>query len=206
MRILLALAAALLLGVAFAAGYWMAAHPEAGAGAASGDADLVRRVAAQERQIQIEQSARTSLTAQLRALTDENALLKEDLAFFETVGVGHREGTGGVVINRLRVEPQALPGEYRYRMLLVQGRWRTQGFRGRLELVVDLERDGRPEVRVIPAAGERDGSAYQLDFRLYQRVDGTFTLPAGAVLRRVQVRLFEAGAQTPLSSQVVNLS
>jgi hypothetical protein len=47
------------------------------------------------------------------------------------------DATGGVSINRFRVRADALPGEYRYQLLLVQSRTRSREFQGKLQLVVD---------------------------------------------------------------------
>ena len=43
-------------------------------------------------------------------------------------------------------------------------------------------------------------------FKFYQRIEGTFTVPADATVTRVQVRVLENGIDMPRSSQTVNLS
>jgi hypothetical protein len=168
------------------------------------NAALRKEIAAVERQLQIELSTQGNLSGQIQVLSEENALLKEDLAFFQTLMASGGE-PGGVSINRFRVQPDALPGEYRYRLLIVQSKQRVREFAGRLQFVVDMEENGRPTVITIPA--ENDASqAYNLAFKFYQRIDGTFMLPPGAVVRRVQVRVLENGNPTPLSTQSVTLS
>ncbi|UCD68181.1 MAG: hypothetical protein JSW48_15590, partial [Betaproteobacteria bacterium] len=67
------------------------------------NAGLHKEVAALERRLQIELSAQGNLTGQIRGLTEENALLKEDLAFFQTL-MASGEDPGGVTVNRFRVE------------------------------------------------------------------------------------------------------
>ena len=168
------------------------------------NATLRKEIAAVERQLQIELSTRGNLSGQIQALSEENALLKEDLAFFQTLMASGGE-PGGISINRFRVQADALPGEYRYRLLVVQSKQRVREFTGRLQFVVDMEENGRPTVVTIPA--ENDASqAYNLAFKFYQRVDGTFMLPPGAVVKKVQVRVLENGNPTPLSTQSVTLS
>jgi hypothetical protein len=77
-------------------------------------AQLSGSVAQLERQIQIERSAYAGVVKQVRALTEENVTLKEDLAFFQTLmPSGGKEG--GVAVNRFMVQNDALPGEFRYR-------------------------------------------------------------------------------------------
>jgi hypothetical protein len=169
------------------------------------NAELRDQLAAAEREMQIGTSTQGNLAGQLKALSDENALLKEDLAFFQTLMTSSNAAPGGVAINRFRVRPDALPGEFRYQLLVVQTRTRSREFQGKLQLVVDLIRDGRPEVLLLPRAEDKQ-DPYLLVFKFYQRVEGTFTLPPDAAVTRVQVRVLENGVDMPRSSQTVNLS
>src|SRR5690349_25043191 len=82
------------------------------------NAELRTQVAAAERQMQIERATYGDLAKQVKSLTEENAGLREDLAFFQSLMASG--GKEGVSINRFRVQPESLPGEYRYRLLLVQ--------------------------------------------------------------------------------------
>ncbi len=168
------------------------------------NATLGTAVAAAERQLQIGIAMHGNLSGQIRTLSDENALLKEDLAFFQTLMASGGD-PGGISVNRFRVQPDALPGEYRYRVLIAQSRQRVTDFRGRLQFIVDLDRDGKSEVMSIPN-GEAEAQAYNLAFKFYQRVEGTFLVPLGAVIKKVQVRVMEAGNPTPVSTQTVTLS
>ena len=170
------------------------------------NATLRGQLASAERQAQIETSAQGDLAGQLKSLSDENALLKEDLAFFQTLMTsGGGDAVNGVTINRFRVRQDALPGEYRYQLLVVQSRTRSKEFQGRLQLVVDVMRDGEPHVLVLPGAQE-NAEAYSLSFKFYQRVEGAFQVPAESKVTRVQVRVLENGVDGPRSSQSVNLS
>ena len=90
--------------------------------------------------------------AQIRTLADENALLKEDLAFFQTLMASGSE-PGGISVNRFRVQPDALPGEFRYRLLIVQSKQRVREFRGHIQFIVDLEDGGKAEVISLPRDG-----------------------------------------------------
>lgn len=163
-----------------------------------------REVAAAERRLHMDLSAQENLSEQIRGLSEENALLKEDLAFFQTLMASGGD-PGGISVSRFRVQPDALPGEYRYRLLVVQSKQRVREFRGSLQFIVDLDEGGASSVITIP--GESDHApAYNLAFKFYQRVEGTFLLPPDAVVRRVQVRVLENGNPTPLSTQSVTLS
>ena len=169
------------------------------------NAALRNQLATAERQMQIEVSTQGNLAGQLKNLSDETALLKEDLAFFQTLMTsGGNEGPG-VTINRFRVRPDALPGEYRYQLLIVQSRSRSKEFQGRLQLVVDLVQDGVSQILLLPRNGEKS-DPYSLSFKFYHRVEGGFTVPPEAKVTRVQVRVLENGVDVPRSSQTVNLS
>jgi hypothetical protein len=165
---------------------------------------LRKDTASAERQLQIELATHGNLSVQIHNLMDENALLKEDLAFFQTLMASGGEA-GGISINRFRIQPDALPGEYRFRLLIAQSKQRVKDFRGRLQFIVDLEQGGKPEVITLPKEGDTS-QAYNLNFKFYQRVEGTFLVPAGATIRKVQVRVLESGNSTPVSTQTVNLS
>ena len=169
-------------------------------------AELRARAAHSERQHQIESAAAADLAKQIKALTSENAALKEDLAFFQTLvaGAGGREGA--ISVNRFRLQPEGAAGEYRYQMLLVQSGQRGREFRGRLQFVVDVHHEGRKVVLVLPAEGDQDGRDYQLNFRFFQRIEGTFKLMPGSTLKGMQVRVFENGSRAPKLTQTLTVS
>jgi hypothetical protein len=168
------------------------------------NASIRREVAAAERQLQIELATHGNLSAQVRNLAEENALLKEDLAFFQTLMASGSE-PGGISINRFRVQQDALPGEFRYRLLVVQSKQRVKEFHGRVQLVLDYEEGGQTVIVSLPKQGE-NAQGYNLNFKFYQRVDGSFVIPANAVIKKVQVRVLESDNPTPVSTQTVNLS
>jgi len=167
--------------------------------------DLHAQLAEFERQTQIDQSMHGNLAAQLKALSDENALLKEDLAFFQTLMDSKGSGGQSVTINRFRVRPDGVPGEYRYQLLVVQARTRSKEFQGSLQFVVDLLQDGQQKVLVLPGDKEK-AEAYALSFKFYKRIEGAFTVPGDARVTRVQVRVLENGVDSPRSFESVTLS
>ncbi|MBI5908589.1 MAG: hypothetical protein HY848_01330 [Betaproteobacteria bacterium] len=166
-------------------------------------ASLRANVNASESKLQIERAAQTQLGRQVKALEDENARLKEDLAFFENLIPGeHRDNT--LLINRFRVDPGALPGEFRYRLLLLQGGRRDKPFQGNLQLLVTLQQDGKGAIITLPEEGA--APAYKISFKYFQRVEGTFRVAPGARVKMVQVRIFEGGSTQARATQSFNLS
>lgn len=168
-------------------------------------AELRSQVASAERQMQIERATYGDLTRQVKTLAEENAGLKEDLAFFQSLmAAGGKEGA--VSVNRFRVQPEALPGEYRYRLLLVQNGQRVKEFQGSLQFVLNVEQGDRKFVLTLPQEGEKNAKEYQVNFKFFQRVEGTFRVAPGAVVKSLQLRVFENGSVAPKLTQSVSVS
>jgi hypothetical protein len=155
--------------------------------------------------MQIERATYGDLARQVKTLSEENASLREDLAFFQSLmTAGGKEGA--VSLNRFRVQPEVLPGEYRYRMLLVQSGQRVKEFQGTLQFVLNLEQGDRKFVITLPPEGEKNVKDYQVNFKFFQRVEGTFKIAPGAVVKSLQIRVFENGSVAPKLSQTVSVS
>ncbi|HZM46364.1 MAG TPA: DUF6776 family protein [Burkholderiales bacterium] len=168
--------------------------------------ELRSKIAAAERQLQIERATYGDLSKQMKTLSDENAALREDLAFFQSLMPAGAKEAAGVSINRVRVQPEAVPGEYRYRLLLVQTGQRAKEFQGNVQLVVNVEQNERRFVVMVPPDAARNAKEYQVNFKFFQRVEGSFKIPSGAVVKSMQVRVFETGASTPKLTQNVTVS
>jgi len=167
--------------------------------------ELRSQVAAAERQMQIERATYGDLAKQVKLLAEENAVLREDLGFFQSLmAAGGKEGA--LSINRFRVQPEALPGEYRYRLMLVQNGQRVKEFQGTLQFVLNLEQGDRKFVLTLPQEGEANTKEYQVNFKFFQRVEGTFKVAPGAAVKSLQIRVFENGSNAPKLSQSVSVS
>jgi len=167
--------------------------------------ELRSKVAQAERQLQIEHATYSDMEKQVKSLSGENATLKEDLAFFQSLMPASGRD-GALTINRFRLEPETLPGEYRYRLLLVQTGLRVNEYRGRLEFVLSLQQGGRKVVLTLPSQQDKNVKEYQLSFKFFQRIEGTFRISPDAVVKSMQVRVFENGSNAPKLTQTVNIS
>ena len=168
-------------------------------------AELRAQLTAAERQMQIERATYGDLAKQVKSLAGENAALREDLAFFQSLmTMGGKEGA--LSVNRFRVQPETLPGEYRYRLLLVQTGQRVKEFQGTLQFVLNLEQGERKLVLTLPAENEKNVKEYQVNFKYFQRVEGTFKVAPGAVVKSLQVRVFENGSVAPKLAQSASVS
>ena len=167
-----------------------------------------------ENQLRIDGAAHEQVRAQLKLLENENARLKEDLSFFESL-LPTPANTKGVVIRSFRLQPMSEADEparesarnskqagrdgkpetqaLRYRLLVQQRGRPERDFVGAVSLVVSVLRDGRPWVLQLPDATLPEAGPAPLAFRHYQRVEGVFELPEGAVVRSVQVKIQSGG-------------
>jgi hypothetical protein len=157
-----------------------------------------------ESELKVEKAAQDQLMQQVTALEAEQTRLQGDLSFFESL-LPAGKGDKGVVIRSFRVQPDAETSQMRYRLLVQQSGKPDKDFSGSVQLRVNFVQNGRGFTLQIPdPTAPADGSqGLQLAFRHYQRVEGGFTLPAGAVAHSVQVRIL-AGGETQLQ-QTFNL-
>lgn len=168
-------------------------------------ADLRSRAAAAERQLAIERATYEDLARQIKMLTEQNAALKDDLAFFQSLMTAGG-GAAGVMIDRFKLHKEIMPGEYRYRLFLVQTGQRDRNFEGRLQMVVNLSENERTTALAVPPEGDRDAKEYRLNFKFFQRVEGTFKVSPDAVVKSLQVRVYEAGSKTPRLAHTIHAS
>ncbi len=168
-------------------------------------AALHAKAATAERQLQIERATFGDLARQVKSLAQENATLKEDLAFFQSLTAATGK-EGAVSVNRFRLMPEAVPGEYRYQLLLVQTGERAKEFNGRLQFVLNLQQDGRRVVLMLPPDPKEAAREYQVSFKLFQRVEGMFKIAPDAAVKSLQVRVFEGRSETPKLTHNVTIS
>jgi primosomal protein N' len=146
---------------------------------------------AAESQINIANAAQKQMAAQVKALGLENAALKEDLAFFESL-LPNATGAQGIAIRRLKIDLIA-PMQLRYRLLIMQGGKGDHDFSGDLQLAVTVLQDGKNAMIVFPEGNSTEQDKFKLSFKHYQRVEGVLTLPDGASVKLVQARVLEKG-------------
>jgi hypothetical protein len=169
--------------------------------------DRLRAVAsASDNRLAIERTARERLTDQIRGLEQENARLREELEIFESMPSSDARKSQALSIYRFKVEPEVLPGEYRYRLLLLTSAGRREReFRGRLELVVSLTEGGKSAMMTFPESSDAGASAFKLAFKYFQRVEGTFRVGPNAKVQSVQVRVYENGSGEEKATNTVTL-
>lgn len=160
-------------------------------------------VNASESQRNIQRATENQMATQVKTLETENAKLKEDLAFFESL-LPTNIGVQGITIQRFKAE-LGDSNRLRYRLLVMQGQ-NPNGvhlFVGNLQLSVAVLQQGQSKIINFPVAGGTDAASFALSFKYYQRLEGELTLPDGATVKSVQARVLEKGQLR--AQQAVNL-
>jgi len=167
----------------------------------------VRAIAnAADSRVAIERTAQQKLAQQIRTLEQENAKVREELATLESMLSSEARSANTLSIYRFSVEPDVLPGEYRYHLLLVgPSSRRERDFNGRLELVVSLQEGGQNVMMSFPEQKDAGAAAFRLAFKYFRRVEGTFRVSPKAKVESVQVRVFETGSSEPRATHAVAL-
>ncbi len=169
------------------------------------NAGLKSELTVLERQLQIERASYADLGRQVKELTNENARLREDVALMQAISTADSK-VDGIKVSSARIEPNSVPGEYSYRIVLLRTGSRSKQFQGHYQLVVNLLHNGVRRGMTLPGAGDNGDEPYRLDFRVHQRIDGTFRVTPGAVVRSVELRVFEGRQAQPKLMQTVTLS
>ncbi len=175
--------------------------------AAQAELERLRAIAnAAENRFSIERSAQQKLAQQIRTLEQENAKVREDLATFESMLSSEARSGSTLAIYRFTVEPDVLPGEYRYHLLLVTPRARREReFSGRLELVVTLTDGGQNAMISFPEPADAGASEFRLAFKYFRRIEGIFRVNPKAKVANVQARVYETGSNQPRATMTVTL-
>ena len=157
-----------------------------------------------DRQLQIEKAAQGELARTVAQLQEENAALKEDLGFLRNI-MSSGTTPEGIGISNVKFEREGKSNDWRYRMLLTQGGQRKQDFKGKVQLVAHVVKDNAATTLAFPDAAPTDASG-SFDFRFYHKVEGRFSIPEGATLKSVDVRVLALpGGQVKLSRTINQL-
>lgn len=148
-----------------------------------------------ESRLQIERATQKQLSQQVKSLESENAALKQDLAFFESLmPSAELGGELGIRVDQLRIEPDGDTNEYRYRMLVVNnGGRQARSVKGSLQLLLGVQQGGKDAMIVLPSEGEGNSQRFHFEIKHFLRLEGVFSVPSGAVLKTAEARLLQDG-------------
>ncbi|HEX9390615.1 MAG TPA: DUF6776 family protein [Usitatibacteraceae bacterium] len=154
-------------------------------------------------QLRVEKAAQAELARSVAQLQEENASLKEDLGFLRNI-MSSGSVPEGLAIANFKVEPDALPNEYRYRLLLTQGGQRKQDFKGKIQVIARVQDSAQQTTLSFPQDADLRSPGSELEFRYYQKIDGRFKIPEGAQLKSVQVRVLALPGYDVRSQRSIN--
>lgn len=151
--------------------------------------------------VRVERSTQQQLAARLKALEQENAALKADLALFEKLVPA--VGVESILrVERLNVVSGNEPGSFRYRLLIAfQPSKQEREFRGRLQLIVTALHAGKEMVLNLPAAKEAPVE-YAVELKHFLRKEGNITLPPGSKIKTIEARILQGNVVK--AKQIVN--
>jgi uncharacterized coiled-coil protein SlyX len=173
-------------------------------------AQLRARSSRLESELAMRAGALQTLTKQVAELQSENAQLREELAFLQKL-LADANKQVGLSIQRLAVE-RIRDDLYRYSMLIVRGGNPAADFEGSLALQVTVQPAASggglapPIVLSLPDDEPALAGPLHLKFKYYQRVEGTFHVPPGALVRALTARAFEDGHPNPRTTRSLNVS
>ena len=161
----------------------------------------------------MERATIKELGEQISRLEADNTRLKEDVAFFEAAtadrsSTAAKDPSGGIAIRRFQVTQDKAAHTARFRILLTQDSRANRDFTGDLQLTVTVLQSGKAaNIKLLADTaqaieGASGGNPYVVSFRSYKRIDGSFTVPADAIVKSVEARILERGvvrAQQTLS-------
>jgi hypothetical protein len=151
--------------------------------------------------------AQTQFSKQQLEMLQENARLKDELAFFQQF-FADTARTPGVAVQRLTVDGADGP-VVRYSVLLVRGGTTTADFEGMLALQADLvaspDSGAAPMTLALPADAPETTAPLALKFKYYQRVEGTFAIPPAYAVRTLTARVYENGVASPRHTRTLTL-
>jgi hypothetical protein len=168
------------------------------------NARLRAKAAELEADLNVTRGAQSTLSRQALDLQSENTQMKEELAFLRTL-FSQSGKPGTIAIQRLAAERER-DGVYHFSMLVVRGGKPEDDFTGQLSLSASFAAAGNTSVLTLPDDQPDTAPALKLQFKYYQRIEGTFRVPPGAQVKSLQARVLEPGQSLPKATRSLNLT
>ena len=168
------------------------------------NAKLRARAAQLESDLNITRGAQATLSKQSLELQSENTQIKEELAFLQKL-LSDTGNQGTISIQRLSAERER-DDAYHYSLLVVRGGNPSGEFAGQLTLQAGLLSGGRLATVALPDDQPDASATLKLQFKYYQRIEGTIRVPPGSQLKTLQARVLEVGQSSPRATKSLNIS
>jgi cell division protein FtsB len=176
---------------------------EADNAALQAEATMLRtRTSQLESEAAMARGAQDAIARQTAELSAENAQLKEQAAFLQQL-LADTNKEPGMSLPRLTFERQS-DDLWRYSVLIVRGGAPRDEFAGRLQLQATLQGadpGDAPQILRLPDDQPETAPMLKLAFKYYQRLEGTFRVPAGTRVTALEARAFEKGSGSPRATR-----
>ena len=165
---------------------------------------LQDRAVQTERQLQVAQAAQSNLAKALSDMQDESLRLKEDVTFYKNI-LSENDNGSELRIYSFKLAKGAQQRQYEYHILLVQSGRHDKLVQGSVKLMLNATQSGQA-VKLPLSDGANSAQAIAVNFKYYQRIDGTFILPQDAEGHSVELNFMEPDTATrPKISQKIDL-
>ncbi len=154
---------------------------------------LGTQIAGSETSLQIEQTAKSELSAQVKQLESENGRLREELATMESLVAGNGRAVGGPSISRASMQQKAA-GHYQINAVLLSGAENGSDLDALVQILVGVLRHGKTDMLIFPSAGGHDADRFHIRLHKLTRFEGDFEIPADGKVSSIELRLVVKGA------------
>lgn len=153
--------------------------------------ELREQIAILERASQIDKKAYLDVDEYLLALQSENFSLKEEVAFYR--GILSSPRSNGLGIQSFQVKQGGHGALYRYTLVLTQDMKSDKVVSGTVDLSIAGEQDGLTKQLSLEDLLGEDNRVIEFQFKHFQKIEGTFSLPRGFSPRGVSVQVIGDG-------------
>lgn len=161
--------------------------------------ELLAKVVFAERQLQVQKAAQENLASELATVQEESIKLKESLAFYQSI-LEEIPGGDQVRLSQLKVEKGKQPGQYNYGLVLSQQGTHSKSVQGSIQLILHGSKSGGQQQVALPLKSQT-----KVNFRYYQRLDGSFNVPEDMNAEAIEIGFVASGTKQPAVSQRIDL-
>lgn len=167
------------------------------------NSDLHASMVRIQRQLQVERAAQATLAKEIDSLQGESMRLKEDVAFYKNI-LSDSSAAGELKFYSFRLSKGERPNEYDYHILLAQSGRNNKPVQGQLQFTLNSAQGNAVALRPL-ADGGSAASTVKVNFKYYQRLDGSLIVPDAAAGASVEASFIENGARRATISHKVDL-
>lgn len=164
---------------------------------------LQAKIVHHERQLQVEQAAQANLAKEMAALQEEDMRIKEDIEFYKSILKVTPGATGELKLHSFKLTRGDMANEYNYNILLMQSGKHDRLVQGQLNLLLSGTRAG--QLVTLPIGGSPAAEGIKINFKYYQRVEGSFVIPDDVAGQTLEARFVAAGATQPYITKKMDL-